>query len=125
MGINDISANDIVNGDETLPRDLTVAELYTPESLRPFWRAPIRRTKLLKKGLVSLTSIGQIRRLIADHQLGVAIGDLRGDLFAGESDMNGYVHRPGQVQRQVGDDPFVAIFRDLGDAVPGRNAGDA
>jgi len=73
MGINDISATDIAGGDEALPRDLTVAELYTPERLRPFWRAPIRRTKLLKKGLVSLTSIGQIRRLIEKERIDVLL----------------------------------------------------
>jgi len=74
MGIDDISANDIANGnnrEQTLPDGLTVAELYAPEILRSFFRAPIRRTKLLKKGLVSLTSIGQIRRLIEKERIDV------------------------------------------------------
>lgn len=71
MGINDISANDIANGDGALPPEMTVSELYAPDSLRSFWRAPIRRTKLLKKGLVSLTSISQIRRLIEKEQIDV------------------------------------------------------
>jgi glycosyltransferase involved in cell wall biosynthesis len=74
MGIDDISATDIANGNEheqTLPRGLTVAELYAPEMLRPFFRAPIRRTKLLKKGLVSLTSIRQIRRLIEKERIDI------------------------------------------------------
>jgi glycosyltransferase involved in cell wall biosynthesis len=63
MAINDISANDITGG-ESLPQGMTVGELYTPEKLQRFWRMPIRRTKMLKKGMVSLTSIGQIRRYI-------------------------------------------------------------
>ncbi|MGE0132064.1 MAG: glycosyltransferase family 4 protein [Blastocatellales bacterium] len=71
MGINDISATDIVNGNGALPRGLTVSELYAPESLRSFCRAPIRRTKLLKKGLVSLTSIGQIRRIIEKERIDI------------------------------------------------------
>lgn len=71
MGINDISATDIANGDGALPPGLTVSELYAPESLRSFWRAPISRTKLLKKGLISLTSIGQIRRLIEKERIDV------------------------------------------------------
>jgi glycosyltransferase involved in cell wall biosynthesis len=72
MGIEDISATDIAAGgnrEQPLPRGMTVAELYAPETLRRFFRAPIRRTKLLKKGLVSLTSIGQIRRLIEKERI--------------------------------------------------------
>src|SRR5262249_1785663 len=74
MGIEDISATDIAalnHREQTLPRGLTVGELYAPESLRRFFHAPIRRTKLLKKGLVSLTSIGQIRRLIEKERIDV------------------------------------------------------
>src|SRR5262245_12198121 len=74
IGIADISATDIASAhvrEPALPQGLTVAELYAPEMLRPFFRAPIRRTKLLKKGLVSLTSIGQIRRLIEKERIDV------------------------------------------------------
>ncbi|MCI0390014.1 MAG: glycosyltransferase family 4 protein [Acidobacteria bacterium] len=74
MGIDDISATDITNGnnrDQALPQGLTVTELYVPEMLRPFFNAPIRRTKLFKKGMVSLTSIGQIRRLIEKERIDV------------------------------------------------------
>lgn len=73
MAINDISANDIVNGDESLPRELTIGELYTPEKLHSFWGTPIRRTKMLKKGLVSLTSIGQVRRYIEKEKVDVLL----------------------------------------------------
>jgi glycosyltransferase involved in cell wall biosynthesis len=71
MGINDISATDIAGGDGKLPPGMTITELYAPESLRSFLHAPIRRTKLLKKGLVSLTSIGQIRRIIEKERIDV------------------------------------------------------
>lgn len=74
IGIDDISATDIAGGnghDQTLPQGLTVAELYAPEKLRSFFSAPIRRTKLLKKGIVSLTSIGQIRRIIEKEGIDV------------------------------------------------------
>ncbi len=76
MGINDISANDIVIGDnqsQSLPPGMTLGELYAPERLRSFWRAPIPRTKLLKKGLISLTSIRQIRRLIEKERIDVLL----------------------------------------------------
>jgi len=74
IGIDDISATDIAGGnghDQTLPQGLTVAELYAPEKLRSFFSAPIRRTKLLKKGIVSLTSISQIRRIIEKERIDV------------------------------------------------------
>ncbi len=73
MAINDISANDIANGGESLPQGLTVGELHTPESLRSFWQTPIRRTKMLKKGLVALTSIGQVRRYIEKEKIDVLL----------------------------------------------------
>jgi glycosyltransferase involved in cell wall biosynthesis len=76
MGINDISATDIRGAagldDAPLP-GLSIDELYAPDRLRSFWRAPIRRTKLLKKGLISLTSIGQIRRLIEKERIDVLL----------------------------------------------------
>lgn len=73
MGINDISATDIAGSDQerALPPGMTVSELYAPEKLGAFWRAPIRRTKLLKKGLISLTSISQIRRVIEKEQIDI------------------------------------------------------
>jgi glycosyltransferase involved in cell wall biosynthesis len=73
LGINDISANDILNGNNSVPSGLTVTELYTPERLHSFWRTPIRRTKMLKKGLISLTSIGQVRRFIDKENIDVLL----------------------------------------------------
>ena len=58
-----------------------------------------------------------------EHEPGARVGDLLGDLFAGERDVDRHVDRAGQVQREVGDDPLVAIFGDVGDAVAGLDAG--
>ncbi|HKQ73984.1 MAG TPA: glycosyltransferase family 4 protein [Blastocatellia bacterium] len=74
MGIEDISATDIARSndrEQALPRGMTVSELHAPKMMRQFFRAPIRRTKLLKKGLVSLTSIGQIRQIIEKERIDV------------------------------------------------------
>lgn len=73
MALNDISANDIMHGDEALPEGMTISELYAPESLRSFWCKRIPRTKLLKKGLISLTSIGQIRRFTEKEKIDVLL----------------------------------------------------
>gem|GEM_PF-574083 len=71
MAICDISANDLDCENNSLPQGLTVSELYAPGILRSFWRTPLRRTKLLKKGLVSLTSLGQIRRFVDREKIDV------------------------------------------------------
>src|SRR5215204_2074178 len=60
MALNDISANDLISGNDELPIGLTINELSAPRILRSFWRVPVRRSKLLKKGLVSITSFNQI-----------------------------------------------------------------
>ncbi|MCI0339480.1 MAG: glycosyltransferase family 4 protein [Acidobacteria bacterium] len=73
MALCDISANDIVNANGRLPQGLTISELYAPKILRSFWRTPIRRTKLLKKGLVSVSSIHQIHRFIEREKIDVLL----------------------------------------------------
>lgn len=73
MALNDISANDLVSSGDDLPRGLTISELEAPQALRSFWRMPIRRSKVLKKGLVSVTSLGQIRRFVDKEQIDVLL----------------------------------------------------
>lgn len=73
MALNDISATDIQGCAEDLPLGLTVNELYAPKALRGFWRVPLPKTKLLKKGLISLTSLGQLRRFIAREKIDVLL----------------------------------------------------
>lgn len=73
MALNDISANDIQGSAETLPAGLTISELYAPAALQRFWRLPLPKTKLFKKGLVSLTSLAQIRRFIAKEKIDVLL----------------------------------------------------
>ena len=64
MALADISAQDIGRANGDLPAGMMLGELHAPTSLRSFWRCDIPRTKLLKKGLISLSSIAQVRRLI-------------------------------------------------------------
>ncbi|MFN0111546.1 MAG: glycosyltransferase family 4 protein [Blastocatellia bacterium] len=72
MALNDISANDLAS-DEALPAGLTISELDAPQALRSFWRMPVRRSKLLKKGLVSITSLSQIRRFVDKEKIDVLL----------------------------------------------------
>lgn len=73
MALNDISATDMQGSAEALPDGLTVSELYAPKALRSFWRVPLPKTKLLKKGLVSLTSLDQLRRFVASEKIDVML----------------------------------------------------
>ena len=63
MALADISARDI-NEDRQLPAGMVISELFAPAPLRAFWQLDIPRAKLLKKGLIAVSSIGQIRRTI-------------------------------------------------------------
>lgn len=69
MALNDISANDVAGSNDSLPPGLTISELHAPGALQKFWRMPIPGTKLVKKGLVSISSINQIRRFIASEKI--------------------------------------------------------
>lgn len=73
MALNDISANDLITSDDQLPQGLTISELEAPQSLRSFWRMPVRRSKLLKKGLVSITSLNQICRFVDREKIDVLL----------------------------------------------------
>jgi glycosyltransferase involved in cell wall biosynthesis len=73
MALSDISATDIAGGNNDLPAGLAISELHAPDALRRFWRVPAPGTKLLKKGLVSISSIGQIRRFIAKEKIDVLL----------------------------------------------------
>lgn len=71
MALSDISATDIAGGNDDLPAGLMISELHASNLLRRFWRIPVPGTKLLKKGLVSISSINQIRRFIAKEKIDV------------------------------------------------------
>lgn len=73
MALDDISATDLTNSSEELPTGLTLSELYAPGPLRSFWKTWIPRTKLLKKGLLSLTSTSQVRRFIDKEKIDVLL----------------------------------------------------
>lgn len=63
MALADISARDI-DEDRELPPGMFVSELFAPAPLRAFWELDIPRAKLLKKGLIAISSLGQIRRMV-------------------------------------------------------------
>ncbi|MEP7341778.1 MAG: glycosyltransferase, partial [Acidobacteriota bacterium] len=73
MALSDISATDIAGGNDDLPEGLAISELHAPDALRRFWRMPLPGTKLLKKGLVSISSISQIRGFIAKEKIDVLL----------------------------------------------------
>ncbi len=57
------------------------------------------------------------------HQPRAAIGNLLSDLLPRQRDLDRHVHCAGQVNRQVGDDPLLAIFGNVGHTVAGLDAG--
>ena len=63
MALSDISSRDIAEERE-LPSGLVISELFAPALLRQFWQMDIPRTKLIKKGLISISSIPQLREVI-------------------------------------------------------------
>lgn len=63
MALSDISSRDIDDQRE-LPRGMQISELFAPSLLRRFWDLDIPRTKLVKKGLISISSIPQLRGII-------------------------------------------------------------
>jgi len=72
MALNDISFTDLDHQTTaSLPDGLTLSELYAPPALRAFWRLPIPHSKLLKKGLLSLSSLDQIRRFVDQEEIDV------------------------------------------------------
>jgi glycosyltransferase involved in cell wall biosynthesis len=73
MALDDISATDLNNHNDKLPAGLILSELYAPRPLRAFWNVWFPRTKLLKKGLLSITSVGQVRRFIEREKIDVLI----------------------------------------------------
>ena len=57
-----------------------------------------------------------------DHT-GLAVINLPGDLWSGQGGVNRDVDRLGQLNGQIADNPFVAIFRDLNDSIAGTHTG--
>lgn len=68
MALSDISSRDIEESRE-LPVGMEVSELFAPLMLRRFWEQDIPRTKLLKKGLISISSIPQLQRIIRAEKI--------------------------------------------------------
>lgn len=68
MALSDISSRDIEDT-RPLPAGMVISELFAPRLLRQFWDQDIPRTKLLKKGLLSISSVPQLRRVIKDEKI--------------------------------------------------------
>ena len=64
MALSDISSRDIGQEDRRLPDGLIISELFAPGPLRAFWQLDLPRTKLIKKGLLAISSIPQLQRVI-------------------------------------------------------------
>jgi glycosyltransferase involved in cell wall biosynthesis len=73
MALNDISARDIESESGALPPGLELSEISAPAALRAFWSAPIPRTKVFKKGLLSIASLDQVRRFVEREQIDVLL----------------------------------------------------
>jgi glycosyltransferase involved in cell wall biosynthesis len=73
IALDDISARDIAGAESELPSGMRLDELEVSASIRAFsgWFLP--HTKLLKKGLIALSSGHQIRRLIHEHTIDVLL----------------------------------------------------
>jgi glycosyltransferase involved in cell wall biosynthesis len=71
MALDDISSTDITSHTEDLPQGMTLSELYAPRPLRAFWQTWLPRTKLLKKGLLAVTSTSQVHRFIEKEKIDV------------------------------------------------------
>ena len=73
MALDDISSRDVVSDRFPQPQGLHLSELYAPRPLRGFWQIPIPRTKLLKKGLLSLSSVSQVSRFVEREKIDVLL----------------------------------------------------
>ncbi len=69
MAVNDISSTDLGSCSERLPANMSIGELYAPDLFRTFLKRRVPGTRLFKKGIVSVTSINQIRRYIDKEKI--------------------------------------------------------
>lgn len=69
MALADISSRDIGHEDRQLPEGLIISEMFAPAPLRAFWQLDLPRTKLIKKGLLAISSIPQLRSVIRSEKV--------------------------------------------------------
>ncbi len=67
MALGDISFADI--NPTTEIKNLTISEFEAPQALRRFMQMQLPKSKLLKKGLLSLSSVDQVRRFTAEEKI--------------------------------------------------------
>lgn len=77
MALDDISSRDVVSAGNAAsplePAGLHLSELHAPALLRSFWGAPLPKTKIIKKGLLSLSSHSQIARFVERERIDVLL----------------------------------------------------
>ncbi|MEP7272030.1 MAG: glycosyltransferase family 4 protein [Acidobacteriota bacterium] len=73
MALDDISARDVDSARVREESGLHLTELHAPAFLRHLWNTPIPKSKALKKGLLSLSSIDEIRRFVDREKIDVLL----------------------------------------------------
>ncbi len=73
MALDDISARDVNSARSREHAGLHLTELHAPALLQLFWNTAIPKTKALKKGLLSLSSVDQIRRFVDREKIDVLL----------------------------------------------------
>ncbi len=69
MTVGDLSFTDLEGVIDSAVTGLTISEFEVPPALRKFIQTQIPKSKLLKKGLLSLTSVDQVRRFVAEEAI--------------------------------------------------------
>lgn len=73
MALSDISARDVSSSRFPEPSGFYLSELHAPALLRAFWQWPLPKTKALKKGALSLSSLSQVDRFIEQAKIDVLL----------------------------------------------------
>ncbi len=68
MALGDISFADMNIGINDI-KNLTISEFEAPPALRKFMQMSLPKSKLLKKGLLSLSSVDQVRRFTVEEEI--------------------------------------------------------
>ncbi len=73
MALDDISSRDVGLTPNAEPDGLHINEFDTPIWLRSFWETSVPGTKGIKKGLLSITSVDEIRRYVDRSRIDVLL----------------------------------------------------
>jgi glycosyltransferase involved in cell wall biosynthesis len=73
MALGDISSTDLDAVAQHSPEGLTISEFDAPPALKKLYDLQLPKSKLIKKGLLSLSSVDQVRRFIAEEEIDVLL----------------------------------------------------